>query len=84
MTGGGWRDRDLTRGGLFGALFVLALPMVASGVAGVLVFLLVDLTFVSRLGEEAIAAVVITNQTVRQLSFMVVMGVSFATQSLIA
>lgn len=84
MSAGGWRDRDLTRGGLFAALFVLALPLVASGVLGGVVFQLVDLTFVSRLGEQAIAAVVITNQTVRQLSFMLVMGASFATQSLVA
>lgn len=81
---GGWRHRDLTRGSLLGSLFVLALPLVASGVLGGAVFQLFDLTFVSRLGEDAIAAVVITNQTVRQLSLMLVMGSGFATQSLIA
>jgi putative MATE family efflux protein len=81
---GGWRNRDLTRGGLFPALFVLALPLILSGVMGGVVFQLFDLTFVSRLGEQAIAAVVITNQTVRQVSFMLVMGASFATQSLVA
>lgn len=81
---GGWRHRDLTRGSLLGSLLVLALPLVASGVLGGAVFQLFDLTFVSRLGEDAIAAVVITNQTVRQLSLMLVMGSGFATQSLIA
>jgi putative MATE family efflux protein len=84
VTGGGWRHRDLTRGGLFGALLVLALPLVASGVLGGAVYQLFDLTFLSRLGEEAIAAVVITNQTVRHVSLMLVMGTGFATQSLIA
>ena len=82
--GGGWRHRDLTRGGLFPALFVLALPLVGSGLLGGVVFQLFDLTFVSRLGEEAISAVVITNQTVRQVAFMFVMGATFATQSLMA
>jgi putative MATE family efflux protein len=81
---GGWRHRDLTRGGLFGSLLVLALPLVASGVLGGAVYQLFDLTFLSRLGEDSIAAVVITNQTVRQLSLMLVMGTGFATQSLIA
>ncbi|MGH0033147.1 MAG: MATE family efflux transporter [Myxococcota bacterium] len=84
MSRGGWRNRDLTQGGLFGSLFVLALPLMASGVLGGAVFQLFDLTFVSRLGEEAISAVVITNQTVRQVAFMFVMGATFATQSLMA
>jgi putative MATE family efflux protein len=84
VTGGGWRHRDLTRGGLLTSLLVLALPLVASGVLGGAVYQLVDLTFLSRLGEDAIAAVVITNQTVRQVSLMLVMGTGFATQSLIA
>lgn len=82
--GRGWRNRDLTRGGLLESLFVLALPLVASGVLGGAVFQVFDLAFVSRLGDKAIAAVVITNQTVRQVSFMMVMGASFATQSLVA
>ena len=84
MSRGGWRHRDLTRGGLLGSLLVLALPLVASGVLGGAVYQLFDLTFLSRLGEQAIAAVVITNQTVRQVSLMLVMGAGFATQSLIA
>lgn len=81
---GSWRNRDLTRDGLVGSLLVLALPLVASGVLGGVVFQLTDLTFVSRLGEQAISAVVMTNQGVRQVAFMFVMGASFATQSLIA
>jgi putative MATE family efflux protein len=80
----GWRHRDLTQGSLVSSLLVLALPLIASGVLGGAVFQIFDLTFVSRLGEEAIAAVVITNQTVRQVSLMIVMGASFATQSLIS
>ncbi len=76
--------RDLTEGRLLPALASLALPLLASGVLGGVFFQLCDLVFVSRLGEAAVAAVVITNQTVRQIAFMLVMGASFATQSLIA
>lgn len=78
------RQRDLTQGGLLSALVSLALPLVASSLVGGVVFQLFELVFVSRLGEAAVAAVVITNQTVRQLMLMLVMGASFATQSLIA
>lgn len=78
------RHRDLTQGRLLPALASLALPLVASGVLGGVFFQLCDLIFVSRLGEAAVAAVVITNQTVRQIALMLVMGASFATQSLIA
>jgi len=80
----GWRHRDHVRGSLVGSLFVLALPLVASGVLGGAVFQIADLTFVSRLGEAPLAAVIITNQTLRQVFFMVVMGTSFATQSLVS
>ena len=41
--GGGWRDRDHTRGSLVGSLAVLALPMLASSLGGGVVFQLVDL-----------------------------------------
>jgi putative MATE family efflux protein len=82
--GAGWRHRDHTRGSLGRSLFVLALPLVASGVLGSAVYQLFDLSFLARLGEAPLAAVVITNQTVRQVFFMLVMGLSFATQSLVA
>jgi putative MATE family efflux protein len=82
--GAGWRPRDLTRGSLLAALARLALPLMASSLLGGVVFQLCELAFVSRLGDAAVAAVVITNQTVRQLMLMLVMGASFATQSLIA
>jgi putative MATE family efflux protein len=66
------------------SLFVLALPLVASGVLGSGVFQIAELSFLARLGEAPLAAVVITNQTVRQVYFLVAMGLSFATQSLVA
>jgi putative MATE family efflux protein len=66
------------------SLFVLALPLVASGVLGSAIFQIADLSFLSRLGEAPLAAVVITNQTVRQAALLLAMGLSFATQSLVA
>jgi putative MATE family efflux protein len=84
LPNGGWRHRDHTRGGLLKSLLVLALPLVTSGLLGGVLFQLVDLHFVSQLGETAISAVVITNQTVRQAAFMLLMGGAIATQSLIS
>ena len=57
-----WRDRDHTRGSLLTSLGVLALPLVAQS-SGQVVFQLVDLGFVTRLGEDATTAVVVTNQS---------------------
>ena len=86
MSSGGsdWRNRDHTRGRLSRSLMVLALPMLASSIWGGVVFQLVDLTFISRLGEVPMASVIIVNQSVRQIIFMLVMGGSFGTQALIA
>ena len=84
MSESSWRHRDHTRGSLGMSLFVLALPLVASGVLGGAVFQVADLSFLSRLGEAPLAAVVITNQTVRQVVLLMAMGLSFATQSLVS
>jgi putative MATE family efflux protein len=64
-------------------LLVLAVPLFATSLSGV-VFQLVDLTFVSRLGDDVTTAVIVTNQSIRQLLFMLVMGASFGTQALMA
>lgn len=80
---GGWRSRDHTRGRLLVSLVVLSLPLMATSLAQV-VFQMVDLTFLSRLGEEATTAVVVTNQSVRQVFFMLTMGASFGAQALIS
>ncbi|MEM7412683.1 MAG: MATE family efflux transporter [Myxococcota bacterium] len=82
--GAGWRNRDHTQGSLASSLFVLALPLVASGVLGGVVFQIADLSFVSRLGEAPLAAVIIANQTLRQVFFLIAMGLGFATQSLVS
>jgi putative MATE family efflux protein len=78
-----WRHRDHTRGSLLASLTVLALPMLGSGLAGV-VFQIVDLGYLSRLGDGPMAAVIIVNQSLRQTVFMVLMGASFGAQALIA
>ncbi|MFQ5696697.1 MAG: MATE family efflux transporter [Myxococcota bacterium] len=62
---------------------MLAIPLVASSLSGV-VFQLVDLGFVSRLGEQATTAVIVTNQSLRQVFFVLVFGASFGAQGLIA
>ena len=79
-----WRDRDHTQGSLLKSLVVLALPLVATSLFGGVLFQLVDLKLISGLGDQAVTAVVVTNQSLRQFFFMLVMGASFGTQGLIA
>lgn len=79
-----WRNRDHTQGSLVRSLFVLALPLLASSLVAGVLFQLTELAFLSRLGESAMASVVIVNQTLRQTVFMLLMGASFATQALVA
>lgn len=78
------RDRDHTRGSLLASLLTLALPLVATSLFGGVIFQLVDLKLISGLGDQAVTAVVVTNQSLRQGFFMLVMGGSFGAQSLIA
>jgi len=80
----GWRSRDHTRGSLLHSTLVLALPMMISSIGGTTLFQLVDLSFLSRLGDVPMASVIIVNQSLRQIIFMVVMGGSFGVQALIA
>ncbi len=63
---------------------MLALPLVATSLFGGVLFQLVDLKLISGLGDQAVTAVVVTNQSLRQFFFMLVMGASFGTQGLIA
>ena len=78
-----WRDRDHTRSGLFGSLVVLSIPMLASS-GLMLAFQLADLSFLAQLGDGPMAAVIIANQTLRQFVMMLLMGMAFASQALIA
>ena len=79
-----WRDRDHTRGNLLGSLLVLALPLLATNLAGAIMYQIVDLAFLSRLGDAAMAAVIIVNQTIWQVVLMIMMGATFGTQALVA
>ncbi len=79
-----FRSRDHTRGSLYASLLVLALPSVATSLFGGVLFQIGDLKLISGLGEDAMTAVIITNQTLRQIYIMMVMGASFGTQGLIA
>lgn len=78
-----WTSHDHTRGRLLVSLLILALPLLVTSFAQA-IFQMVDLTFLSRLGEEATTAVVVTNQSIRQVVFMLALGGSFGAQALIA
>ena len=84
----GWleriRERDHTQGSLYGSLLVLSLPMVATSLFGGVIFQMGDLKLISSLGTDAMTAVIITNQTLRQVFVMVVMGASFGAQGMVA
>ena len=80
---GGWRNRDHTRGRLVVSLLVLSLPLLAGSFSQVL-FQLVDLGMISRLGEDAVTAIIVSNQSLRQIILVMVMGASFGAQSLVS
>ena len=63
---------------------MLSLPLLISGLLHGAVFQVVDLSFISRLGEAPMAAVIIVNQSLRTSVMMLVMGASFGAQALIA
>ena len=84
VTGFSWRRRDHTRGSLLVSLLVLALPSICTGLAGSAAYQLIDLKFVSLLGAAPLAAVVVTNQSLRQAAFLLVLGTSLGAQAIIA
>lgn len=77
------RDRDHTRGRLWVSLVVLAAPLLATSLSGAM-FQLLDLKFVSDIGEGAVTAVVVTNQSFRQIAMILLMGASFGAQGMIS
>lgn len=77
------RERDHTQGNLWMSLFVLAMPLLATSLSSV-AFQLGDLKFISEIGEEAVTAVVVTNQSFRQIVMIVLMGASFGAQGMIS
>ena len=79
-----WRRRDHTRGNLLVALLVLALPSIGTSLAGAVAYQLIDLKFLSLLGPAHLAAVVVTNQSLRQVAFLLLLGASLGGQAIIA
>ena len=75
------RDRDHTQGRLLTSLLVLSLPSIATSFMGAVVYQLVDLKFIGALGPAPMAAVVVSNQALRQFFFILVMGASFGSQA---
>ncbi|MEZ4215824.1 MAG: MATE family efflux transporter [Myxococcota bacterium] len=78
-----FRHRDHTRGSLWTSLFVLAVPLLATSLSTV-VYQLVDLKFIASIGEQAVSAVVVTNQSFRQIVMILLMGASFGAQGMIS
>ena len=76
------KDRDYTVGGMNRAIVLLSVPMILEMVMES-VFAVVDVYFVSRLGEEAIAVVGLT-EAVMTLLFAVAIGLSMATTAMVA
>jgi len=79
-----FRDRDHTQGSLLTSILVLSLPSILTSVAGFGLLQLIDLFILGELGSEAIAAAGATNQTLRQVIFLAIMGVTVASQMMIS
>lgn len=79
-----WRDHDHTRGSLLTSIFALAVPSILTSVGAMGSFQMVDLYFLGQLGPESLAAAGATNQTLRQIIFLLTMGLMTATQMFVA
>jgi Na+-driven multidrug efflux pump len=78
------RDRDHTQGNLLVSVLVLALPSVFTTAFSFGVFQVLELSFLGRLGEHALAAAGSSDQILRQGLMMLAMGMSVASQMMIA
>jgi putative MATE family efflux protein len=78
------RERDHTRGSLFVSVLVLALPSILTSGFSFGVFQLAELSFLGRLGSHALAAAGSSDQILRQGLILLAMGMSVASQMLIA
>ena len=81
---GFFRDRDHTQGNLLVSVLVLALPSVFTTAFSFGVFQVLELSFLGRLGEHALAAAGSSDQILRQGLMMLAMGMSVASQMMIA
>jgi len=78
------RHRDHTQGSLLASVLTLATPSILMSVLGFGLFQMVDLRFLSQLGVDQVAAAGATNQTLRQILMLSIMGLTVASQMLIA
>jgi putative MATE family efflux protein len=76
------KEQDYTSGSLNKALFLLSIPMILEMVMESL-FAVVDVFFVSKLGNEAVATVGLT-ESMMMILYSVAMGLSMATTALVA
>jgi putative MATE family efflux protein len=78
------REHDPARDGLVAGVIALSLPSIAQSVLAFGSYQLGDLYLTGRLGPAAIAAAGATNQTLRQVVFLLLMGLGTAAQMLVA
>ncbi len=79
-----FRDHDHTRGSLVTGIALLALPAVITSVGAQGSFQLIELRMLGDLGPDALAAAGSTNQTLRQIVFLMVLGLSSGSQMLVS
>ena len=78
------RGRDHTRGNLLVSVLALAVPSILTMTFSFGVFQVFELTFLGRLGENALAAAGSSDQVLRQGLMLLVMGMTVASQMMIA
>ena len=79
-----FRDRDHTRGNLLVSVLVLALPSILTMTFSFGIFQMIELSFLGKLGEHALAAAGSSDQVLRQGLMLFVMGMTVASQMMIA
>ena len=79
-----FRDRDHTRGNLLVSVLVLALPSILTMTFSFGLFQMLELSFLGRLGEHALAAAGSSDQVLRQGLMLLVMGMTVASQMMIS
>jgi putative MATE family efflux protein len=78
------REHDPARDGLLRGVIALSVPSILQSVLAFGSYQLGDLYLTGRLGPAAIAAAGATNQTLRQVVFLLLMGLGTAAQMLVA
>ena len=78
------RHRDHTQGSLTTSLLALSVPAILTSIGAFGLFQMLDLALLGRLGPDSVAAAGATNQTLRQIVFLFLMGLSTSTQMWVA